>query len=88
MRSLVSMSFIPGTEDARAALLPAEQAHVKKLMEQGVVEAGYLAADRSQAWMVVRGASQDHVRQVLKALPFYPLIEPEVMPLMDLPPRE
>jgi len=33
MRSLVRMSFIPGTEDARAALLTTEQAHVRKLME-------------------------------------------------------
>jgi muconolactone delta-isomerase len=77
------MSFIPGTEAARAALLPTEQAHVKELMEQGVVEAGYLAADRSHAWMVVQGESQEHVQQVLKALPFYPFVELEVTPLLD-----
>jgi muconolactone delta-isomerase len=84
MRSLVRMSFIPGTEDARAALLPTEQAHVRKLMQQGVVEAGYLAADRSHAWMVVQGASQDHIQQVLRALPFYPYIELELTPLLDI----
>ena len=86
MRSLFSMSFIPGTEAARAALLPAEQAHVKKLMEQGAVEAGYLAADRSHAWMVVQGESQDHIQQVLRALPFYPYVELELTPLMDIVP--
>jgi muconolactone delta-isomerase len=84
MRSLVRLSFIPGTEDARAALLPTEQAHVRKLMEQGVVEAGYLSADRSHAWMVVHGASQEHIQQVLRALPFYPFVELEVTPLLDI----
>lgn len=88
MRSLVRLTFVVGTEQARAAHLPAEQAHVKALMEQGVVETGYLAADRSCAWMVVQGASQHHIQDVLRRLPFYPFIEPEVMPLMDLPPRE
>ena len=86
MRSLVRLSFIPGTEGARAALLPTEQAHVRKLMEQGVVEAGYLAADRSHAWMVVQGASQEHIQQVLRALPFYPFVELEVTPLLDIVP--
>jgi muconolactone delta-isomerase len=80
------MSFIRGTEAARAALLPAEQAHVKKLMEQGVVEAGYLAADRSHAWMVVQGASQEHIQQVLRALPFYPFVELALTPLLDIVP--
>jgi muconolactone delta-isomerase len=80
------MSFIPGTEAARTAHLPAEQAHVKKLMEQGVVEAGYLSADRSHVWMVVQGESQDHIQQVLRALPFYPFMELEVTPLLDIVP--
>ena len=49
MRWLVSISFVPGQEAARATLLPAEQAHVKELMEDGVVEAGYLSADRTRS---------------------------------------
>jgi hypothetical protein len=64
MRCLVSSSFVPGTEAARAALLPAEQAHVKKLMEQGILEAGYLAADRAHLWMGLQGESQDQVAEV------------------------
>jgi hypothetical protein len=88
MRALVRLNFIPGTEDKRAALLPAEQAHVKKLIEQGVVEAGYLAADRSNAWMAVQGESPEHIQQILQGLPFYPYIAPEVTPLLDLPTRE
>jgi len=86
MRCLVSSSFVPGTEEARAALLPAEQAHVRKLMEQGVLEAGYLSADRSHLWMVLRSESQDQVQQVLRALPFYPFMKPELTPLLDIVP--
>ena len=86
MRSLVRMNFVPGTEEARAALLPAEQAHVKTLIEQGIVETGYLAADGSCAWMVVQGESREHTQQVLSALPFYPFMEPEVTPLRDIVP--
>jgi muconolactone delta-isomerase len=86
MRCLVSSSFVPGTEAARAALLPAEQAHVKRLMEQGILEAGYLAADRAHLWMVLQGESQDQVAEVLKALPFYPFMEPELTPLLDIIP--
>lgn len=86
MRSLIRLNFVAGTEKERAALLPTEQAHVGALMRQGVVEAGYLAADRSSAWMVVQGESPDHIQQVLRGLPFYPFIVPEVTPLQDIAP--
>lgn len=87
MRSLVRLNFVAGMEKERAAILPAEQAHVGELMAQGVIEAGYLAADRSGAWMVVQGESPDHIQQVLRGLPFYPFIEPEVTPLRDVAPQ-
>lgn len=86
MRSLVRMNFIAGTEEARAALLPAEQAHVKKLMDQGVVETGYLAADASSAWMVVQGASAEHIHRTMTTLPFYPFVQLESTPLRDIVP--
>lgn len=84
MKCLVSISFIPGTENQRAALLPAEQAHIKDLMEQGVMETGYLAADRSRAWMIVRGESREHIQQTMTAFPFYPFMELELAPLADI----
>ena len=87
MRSLVRMNLLPGTESTRAALLPAEQAHVKQLTEQGVVEAGYLAADRSHAWIVVRAESEERIEQVLSGFPFFPYMTLESTPLLDLPNR-
>jgi hypothetical protein len=42
--------------------MPVEQAHVRDLMEQGVIEAINIAADRSRVWLVRQGNSEDHVR--------------------------
>lgn len=84
MKCLVGATFIPGTENQRAALLPAEQAHVKELMEHGVMETGYLAADRSRAWMILRGESRDQIRQTMTGFPFYPFMELELTPLADI----
>jgi muconolactone delta-isomerase len=86
MRYLVSINFVQGQEEARAALLPAEQALVRRLMEQGIVEAGYLSADRTRSWMVLRGESQDHIQQTMASLPFYPFMELEMTPLLDVRP--
>src|SRR5579864_526395 len=77
------VQLCPGRQDAIAAHVPAEQAHVKALIEQGVVETGYLAADRSGGWMVLRGESQDHVRQTMSLLPLYPFMELKLTPLLD-----
>jgi muconolactone delta-isomerase len=37
--------------------------------------------------MVVQGESQDHIQQVLRALPFYPFMALELTPLLDIVPR-
>jgi len=83
---MVTISFVQGQQEERAALLPAEQAHVKRLMEQGVMETGYLSGDGAHAWMVLRGESPEHVRQTMSALPFYPFMELELTPLRDIVP--
>jgi hypothetical protein len=36
--------------------------------------------------MVLHGESQDQVAEVLKTLPFYPFMEPELTPLLDIVP--
>jgi muconolactone delta-isomerase len=91
MRYLVSIHFDPGQDAARATLLPIEQAAVGNLMEEGVVEAGYLSADRSRSWMVLRADSQERAHTIMESLPFYPFMTMEYTPLFDvqpgLPPR-
>jgi len=84
MKYLVSVTFVPGQREAIAALMPAEQAHVTKLLEQGFIETIHIAADRSHIWLTMQGESQDHVRQTMNALPLYPYMELELTPLLDI----
>jgi muconolactone delta-isomerase len=85
---MVTVGFVQRQQEAIAARMPAEQAHVRKLMEQGVIEAINIAADRSRVWLVMQGDSEDHVRQMMAAFPLYPYMELEVAPLLELQPGQ
>ena len=84
MKYLVSVSFVPGQQNAIAALMPAEQAHVRRLLQQGIVETLHVAADRSHIWVAVNGESQEDVRQTMSELPLYPFMQLELTPLLDI----
>jgi muconolactone delta-isomerase len=86
MRSLVTVGFLQGQEEAIAARMAAEQAHVRELMEQGVIETINIAADRSRVWLVMQGESPDQVRQAMTAFPLYPYMQLDVTPLLDVAP--
>ena len=86
MKSLVSVSFSEAPTEAMAAQMPAEQAHVRSLIEQGVIQALHIAADRSHVWLVLEGESPDHVRQTMTTFPLYRYMHIEVTPLMEIEP--
>ena len=86
MTFMVSIRFVPGKQDAIAAGMAAEQARVRELTEQGVIQSISIAADRSHIWLVMQGESRDHIQQALVSLPLYPYMELELSPLMDLAP--
>lgn len=52
--------------------IPQEREHIKGLMEQGLIEALYIASDFSGVWLVVQGESQASVQHHLESLPLYP----------------
>lgn len=83
MRFLIALTFEApaGREGELAALIPAEQAHVRELTQRGVLEAIYISADRSRVWLVLRGASQQEVEQTLTTFPLYPYMRPVFTPL-------
>jgi hypothetical protein len=82
---MVAFNFIQEQQEAMAAHVPAEIAHVNMLREQGVVETVYLAADRSGGWIVLHGESPDRVRQTMSTLPLYPFMElQQTTPLLDI----
>jgi muconolactone delta-isomerase len=88
MRSMVTIQFHPQqlTEQQRTAmmaLIPEEQAHIKKLHEQGIVEAIYISEDRSQVWIAMQGETATTIEQELKSFPLYPYMELLLTPLLD-----
>jgi len=63
------------TNEPDAALLPAERERVRELSDGGVLQAAYLSADRSEAWLVIRGDDSDATRNVMESMPLYPYLE-------------
>ena len=86
MKGLVTVRFVDGQREERAALLSAEQEHVGELRAQGVIEAIYVCAERSIVWLVMQGESQDHILRALMTLPLYLYMALEVAPLLDIGP--
>ena len=82
MRFMVEIIFIPQHQSEIAALVPQEQAHIKTLMEQGIVQAIYISADRSHVWVVMQGDSQEHVQQEVQSFPLYSYMNVEFTALV------
>ena len=83
MRFLTTETFkAPPTEEV-LAVMPAEQAKVKELTEQGTVEALYVAADQSSAWMVWNVDSQAALEEAHSTLPLHPYLNSEIKVLAE-----
>jgi muconolactone delta-isomerase len=61
--------------------IPQERQRIQVLMQQGAVEALYIAADFSGVWLVMQGESQNQVQKSLESLPLYPYMELTMAPL-------
>ncbi len=83
MRFLTKETFkAPPTAEVMA-LIPAEQAKVKELTEQGLVAAMYLAADQTAAWMVWNVDSQAVLEEKHNTLPLQPYMNTEITVLAE-----
>jgi muconolactone delta-isomerase len=65
-------------------LLPQEQAAIKALREQGIVEALYISSDLSQVWIAMQGESQEQVEKSLASLPLHRYMTVEMAPLSKM----
>ncbi|HEY3991612.1 MAG TPA: muconolactone Delta-isomerase family protein [Ktedonobacteraceae bacterium] len=79
MRFMVNFSTRPGSEEAAVALIPAEQARIRALSEQGIVEALYLATDRARGWLVMKSESLAQAQEYLQTLPLHAYLEMDVI---------
>ncbi len=83
MRFLTKETFkAPPTAEVQA-LIPAEQARVKELTEQGMIKAVYVAADQSGAWIVWNVDSQAALEETHNILPLYPYLNSEITVLAE-----
>ena len=83
MRFLIKNTFKARPTEEVIALIPAEQAKVKELAEQGIHEAIYVAADQSVAWMVWNCESEAAIEEIHKTLPLHDYLAIEVTLLAD-----
>lgn len=82
MKWMIDITFKPGSGPEMASLVPQEQEHIKVLRERGVVEQLYLSQQRERCWLVMQGESQEAVEQELRALPLYPYMNFQIIPLL------
>lgn len=84
MRFMVTNHMTQAPTDEIFALFPAEQARTAELMQQGVLERLEVAADFSQAWLVIRSATQHDAQQAVESLPLARFMRREITPLAEL----
>ena len=83
MRFLTTETFkAPPTAEVRA-VIPAEQAKVKELTEEGLIAAVYVAADQSGAWIVWNVDSQAALEETHNTLPLHPYLNTEITVLSE-----
>jgi hypothetical protein len=64
------------------ALIPQQQAHIIKLLEQGVVMGYSLSLDRSKLWIAMNAHNERDAAEILSAFPMFKYFEPTIYPLM------
>jgi muconolactone delta-isomerase len=82
MRCMITINFDTQHLQEINALVPKEQEHIKELMGKGTLEAVYISADRTTAWVVLKGDSQEQIQQELTGFPLYPYMIPQFTPLL------
>lgn len=72
MKLMVALTL--RNDPAMSALIPAEQAHIRELKQQGKVDALYVGAS-SHVWLIMDAASEDDVRGALGSFPLWPYMD-------------
>ena len=67
--------------EPRMALLPKEQEVVKELKQNGTIIEDYIKLDMSGIYMVIMADDADDVHKRLSALPYYPYMKIDIVPI-------
>ena len=83
MRFMLTATWKQPPNEQVMALVPAEEARVRELEEEGIHESLYLAADQSTVWGIWNCASQEQLEETLHTLPLYEHLNIDISPLAD-----
>lgn len=83
MRFMITTTWKQPPNEEVMALIPAEEARINELIEQGVQEISYSAADQSTFWVVWKCASPDEVQKTVQTLPLHKFTNVEILALTD-----
>lgn len=84
MEFMVSIQFRSQNRAEIMARIPQEQAHVKALREQGLVDTLYISADSLHVWIIMRSPSQEQLQKNLESFPLYSYMQLEIAPLAKM----
>lgn len=70
--------------ETRMALLPREQEVVKEMEQSGTIVNQFIKLDMSGIFIVMMAADTDDVHTKLSALPYYPYMKIEIVPVRVL----
>lgn len=74
---------IPAEPNAEfLALIPAQRAHVEKLLERGTVTGYSLSLDRTRLWMTLTAQNDLEAMEIVKTFPLYQYFRISVHPLL------
>ena len=83
MRFMLTFTWKQPPNEEVMALMPAEEARTRELVEQGIAGPAHMAADRSTFWTVWTSSSQDEVEKTLQTLPLYEFMNTDIAPLAE-----
>jgi muconolactone delta-isomerase len=83
VKYMVLVTFNHSDEAAFNATVPAEQAHVRRLKEQGIIESISVSLDAAHGWTVLRGESREQIEQTVRTFPLFPFMHTELIQLFE-----
>lgn len=84
MEFMVTATFRQQDSAEIMSRIPQEQARIRDLKEQGVVEELYISSSLSHVWIVMRAESQEQLQQYVQMFPLYNYMQLEVLPLSKM----
>jgi muconolactone delta-isomerase len=81
MQYMVDMSFPINYDENFMKLVPVQKDHINYLVSKGIVLSYSLSIDRTRLWAIIKGKSEDEIKNILSAFPLYSYFRFTIYPL-------